>query len=262
MSFNKISVFLIIFTIVGTMVNCYDAQLEQAKILANQSDWSLHLTEYINQAVQSKTDSETILKNVRNLNNDFIKKQVTSCNSNGCIDIDASIFVNEFDTIIKKKIKDIQKGDYVETSNGFNQVYFVYEHNYTLNLINIKTESNDIAVTPNHIIPILRNDQLVNVIAQEITIGDVLQKIDNSGDFENDTVIDISIKSNPTKYILTYNDDIIVNNILVSCHVDYHHGGYYMTYPLRWIYAICDECVNQDTYFIQGMKYIYQGIFH
>jgi len=257
------NILIIVILTIATTTFCYDVELEQAKILADQSEWSNQLNAYIDEAILNNLDSNTILANVRNLNQNYIKRPTATCAKHGCIDIDADILVNNTGIVERKKIKDIKKGDFVETNNGFDQVYFVYEHDYKLNLIDLITEKNSIAVTPNHIVSIFRNNSFINIVANDVIVGDMLYTfVEKSNNFEINEVIDISKKYSLTKYILTFNDYLVVNDILISCHVDFHQGGYYMTYPLRWIYQVCNNCVDQDTYFIQVSKFIYQLIFH
>jgi len=178
---------------------------------------------------------------------------------NGCIDAAATVLVKKDNIIYNKTIGSVEKGDLVETSNGFDLVYFVYQHK-KLNMMKIKTQTSEISLTGNHIIKVVRDDQEVDIKANDINFDDKLYTLSPLGEKITEKIMDIDTKSGPTKYILTYQGDIIVNNIIISCHVDNHSLGHYATYPLRWIYHVCQDCVNQDTYFIQAMKSMYENI--
>jgi len=190
--------------------------------------------------------------------NDILIKQNTN---NECFDINSDIYVKKNNIIHKDKLKNIKNGDYVKTNNGFSQVYFTYEHDEYETLINIATLNDIIKLTSNHIIMINRNDEEIYILAKEVIKGDLVKTL-YLDKFYWSEVLNINYSYDKTKYILTYEDTIVINDILASCHVDDHNMGYYLTYLLRFIYKYCPSYLNQDNLIIEILKFIYTFFMH
>jgi len=260
---------------------------KMAVSIAKQSVHSDHLLSYIYHAIKNNIEPNQILENVKLYDSEYVKskhnknndgnhhkahdkaledpydKPVSICPKGtkkvGCIDINAITHIlNADQTISQIYVKDIKQGDYVSTSNGFSQVYFTYEHNEFYKTINLVTTSSQVKVTENHIVPIIRDNKDVNIKASDIIVGDIIT-IYRNNIIHYESILTINYSFDKTKYVLTKNDDIIVNDIVVSCHVDNHCFGTFMTYPLRLIHYYCADCVNQHTNFIQYSKHLYEN---
>lgn len=168
--------------------------------------------------------------------------------------------------IHKKQIGDVNPGQYVKTSNGYSLVYFTYAHNTgdKRKIVQLETLSDSVKVTENHLVYVKRSGNFTYLTAANIMIGDYIQtnlldKIYWS------RILKISHVYEPAKYVLTLDGDIIVNDLVgfptrrvVSCYTDDYYIGYYVTYPLRWIYDVCPLCMRQDyNPVVDGLKAVY-----
>lgn len=179
----------------------------------------------------------------------------------GCIDINGLSYIIKNNVVKVIKIKDIKVGDFVKTSQGFSEVYFTYEHEKQYKMVFLQTMNDFVKITENHIILVKRNKELMYLNAKNITIGDSIQTIFQDKLYWT-SVINISVGYEKAKYVLTTNDDIIVNDIVISCHVNDYNYGYYLTYPLRWIYNYCPNCMKQDyNPIVEALRSIYQTFF-
>ncbi|KAK3590788.1 hypothetical protein CHS0354_038726 [Potamilus streckersoni] len=126
----------------------------------------------------------------------------------------------------------------------YSEVYF-FAHlnpNVSNEYINLRTFKQNIKLSPQHHIYIVRNGHMKTIAAREVKIGDrilVLNK--ESLSFLNESITEISISTEFGVYApITMSGTIVVNNILASCYVDlvppvYSHP---MLWPLRQLYRL------------------------
>ena len=269
---NKIIIFaLTLFVLINySSESNSNENLENAISIAKQSLYSEHLMFYIDHATKNNIDTDQILENVKLYDSEYIKNKdknkdkpkpttidTNPCHNGGCIDINGVTFILKQNETLPILVKYVEKGDFIKSSYGYSEVYFTYEHYDFYDTINIMTEDNYVKVTGNHSLPIIRNSNEINIKAKDVIIGDALKQINTSGKI----VTFITYSREKTKYILTRDDNIIINNVTVSCHVGNHRIGSIITWPLRWIYNFCPHCINQDTSLILSLKYLYENIF-
>lgn len=153
----------------------------------------------------------------------------------------------ENNEIIDKRAQDIKKNDLVETNNGYSKIFFVYVHNYLMDVI---------VITPNHIISIIRNNSRYHILANEININDTL-----IGSNEKNKIIEIDYQKqfSKTKYFLTDQDYVIIDKILVSSHINNHFMGSVIRKVMFWINYI-SPCFFEQKQIIETLKWFYLNV--
>lgn len=176
---------------------------------------------------------------------------------NECFDINSDVYVMTNNIITKQKIKNINIGDNVKTNIGYSKVYFTYEHDTEEKMLHFKTFNDNIKITENHIMIIKRNDTIIYIKAKDVLVGDFIET-SLLGKYYWSQIKSIGTAYGMTKYLLTEDDTIVVNDIVVSCHVDNHWMGHYLTYVLRIVNHCCPLCLKQDRNpLIEGLRYMY-----
>jgi len=198
--------------------------------------------------------------------NEYYEEKIRSAQYNyqktkeECFDINSNIYTIKNNQEYSEKLANINIGDTVKTDKGYSQVYFTYEHDKEEKLLNIKTFNDNIKITENHIIIVKQNDTEKYIKANEVKVGDQLKTLFGNNTYWSN-VIQIDTTVGKTKYLLTFDDTIIVNDIVASCHVDNHNLGYYSTYILRIIYYYCSDCLRQDyNPIIEFLRFLYTMI--
>jgi intein/homing endonuclease len=176
----------------------------------------------------------------------------TSCFAN-----DSIIYLENGET---KRIEDAEVGDKILSYNSKNA--FVYspivaiphpKNNILSEFVVIKTANNKtIKATGQHLIPIMKNDKLELVEANNIQIDDLLVTVDG-----NETVVSKdTVEKSGIYTVITVEDYIVVDNIVVSPYT-YPYASYLLgiafQYVFRKIYSI-DSTVLQSKIFNNIVK--------
>lgn len=187
----------------------------------------------------------------KNHNGKFENKKIKSNIDTGCFGFNQIVKTKTGDKLIQY----VKKGDFIFTEKGFSEVFFTYIHNNEYQeLIVLETSSRILKITSNHIIPVIRNNKLIYILAIDVIVGDYLKLFPNT----EYMIVKISKEIvNNTIYIQTFNDNILVNDIVVSTHVDNKNLSKFLMHLMKIIYNYCPNCLNQDTIFIKLCKYVY-----
>lgn len=190
-----------------------------------------------------------------NSNGHWSSFKINNLVNEGCFDIYNKINVLENGLESTKYIRDIKKGDYVQSNRGYSKIFFMYDHSELMDMIIITTNTSVLRVTPNHIVPVIRYGNLLFLQSREVVASDSL--IDFNG--KQNTIIEIDYQSNfsQAKYFLVEdNDFVIVGDMWVSTHVDNHNVGIVIRIVLSWLNYACFDCVDQGI-IVEWLKLIY-----
>jgi len=181
----------------------------------------------------------------------------TTRNRKDCIGIESIVYLLKDDEVIKTSLDNIQLGDFIKTDGGYSEVYFIYKHKQLGQLLRIRTFNDNIKVSNNHLVPVIRDEEEQLLKAKDIKIGDKLKTQFLGKSYWSD-VTKIESYYGLSEYILTHDGTIIVDDITVSCYVSYWDK--YLTCFLGILYELNPDYVNQNNLLIRIFKNIYEYI--
>lgn len=149
--------------------------------------------------------------------------------NDGCFDVDDTVMQLRDGRHIMKKILDVAPGDWIMGKDGYTRVSFVYQHREQMRVVSIIAGDMSVSMTPSHVAIYERGDMCFYGRAEDVAIGDHL-----IGDVGNRYMVtDSTSHFGKVKYILTEDDHVMVNGILVSAHVGDHLIGQQITAPFK-----------------------------